>query len=161
MNSLLNKFQVKANLPNGEIHNFSFSPDLSWTDFKIYLMEISNLDDIRVIYADEEGDNITLTAEDEFQDVKRSLNTGSLVKLRITVSATPNARPYRKVQPTPIPRNYGATTEKKKHYTEIAMEIGEEFRLQEQAMQQKQAVTNLESNTTKSPPKVLNSNLII
>ena len=127
-----NQFQVKVELPNGDHHRFSIIPSFLFSSLCTYLMEISNLSDIAITYLDEEGDQITLGAEDEFIEAKRSLDLGAIVTLQLRVTAGPNAKPFKKPdqesRPQPTPRSVPGRPGKCRrggYYAELAEEVRE------------------------------------
>ncbi|KAI6659070.1 hypothetical protein LOD99_14746 [Oopsacas minuta] len=127
------RFKVRAQLPDEESpHTFTIMPSVAFPMLHTHLKEISGLSQIIVTYQDEEGDDVTLTNEEEFTEAKRMLDLGNILSLRLTVTAGPNATPYKKEEPVitttsrpqPTPRSAGKT-KKTGYYPELAEELGE------------------------------------
>ena len=133
------RFQVNAQLPNGLPNKFTILSSLSYEALKTHLKKLSDLSEISVTYKDEEGDDITLTNEEDFTEAKRALDFRSILSLQLTVKAVPNATPYREPvreieapKPQPTPR-FSASSKVKKigYYPQLAEDLGETLHISE------------------------------
>ena len=131
------RFQVNALLPDELQHKFAILPSLTYDALKTHLKNLSKLSQITVTYQDEEGDDVTLTNEEEFTEAKRALDFGSILSLRLTVTAEPNATPYKEPmqgteasKPQPTPRS-SSTGKKIGYYPQLAEDLGETLHISE------------------------------
>ena len=133
------RFQGNALLPDGRQNKFTILPSLTYDALETHLKKVSKLSQIFVTYQDEEGDDVTLANEDEFTEAKRALDFESIISLRLTVTAGPNAMPYKEPlqeteapKPQPTPR-VSATGKVKKigYYPQLAEDLGETLHISE------------------------------